>query len=328
MGNKTCCTANVSLQTEMNLTHNSNDNSSFTSSLPSSSRVKKLNLHSHNLTPIKEKDKIFGSNQKSNSTKVKATPTALSRTRVSLQDLRNSDFKILDVIQKKNEASEIMLKVPNKMKNIVKKNKAFLTKILENLRTPTKISLYEIQLGVKDEKSSSTLNFLAKVYSHNFGENFKSSNKSKFYLRMISQERNIFFEGEVINFNPKQGVLIHESQDGIETIKGSFRNFFLEGFGEIESESGDYFKGNIIKGMKEGFCQVIWKDGDAYKGNFTKNEKNGEGVYKYINGDVYSGNWEFGKKQGKGKFFFPKNFPKFLNFFRNLYLERWEDVQW
>lgn len=52
---------------------------------------------------------------------------------------------------------------------------------------------------------------------------------------------------------------------------------------------------------QNGYGMINYENGDIYKGNFKNYKQHGFGIYKWHTGDSYSGNWENGTKHGYGE---------------------------
>ena len=104
---------------------------------------------------------------------------------------------------------------------------------------------------------------------YGYFENYIANGITKY---IISEKKNIIFEGE-------------------------FENGFPKGYGKYSIENeGRYYEGiwnkEIILGIE------TWKDGTIYMGEFKKNKKDGIGMYRWPDGTIYYGEWKDNNMDG------------------------------
>lgn len=304
MGNDQCCSnKTTTFQKELSLA-NSDQISSFSSSIISSPDSNKLNLSDRkhkvtNRTSNKE-EKNQETRTKPSSSRPQPLNSLLSCANSNLEDIRNSDLKPISLVPREVN----FVNIPNIFKKIILEKKEYLLRIKNEFGTHH-FSTYELEVE-RIAEISNIMNFSMMIFQDEkkemkIGGNNDIGISTTFYGKMISRKKDIYFEGEIEDFLPKQGLLVHALNIQAESICGFFQNFCLEGFGEIKCQNGDYFKGTMQSGKKSGLCEVRWKDGERYKGHFLDDLQHGEGIYHYLNGDCYSGIWNNGTKNGKGK---------------------------
>ena len=72
------------------------------------------------------------------------------------------------------------------------------------------------------------------------------------------------------------------------------------GFVDIRTPDGSWFRGNMVGGVKQGHGVLHDASGLQYDGNWFGNQRHGFGIMRYPNGDSYEGSWIYDKKDGPG----------------------------
>ena len=72
------------------------------------------------------------------------------------------------------------------------------------------------------------------------------------------------------------------------------------GYGVINYDNGDMFKGNFKSYKKNGYGVYTWNNGDSYSGNWLNGKKHGYGEFRWASGTMWKGEWRNGE-QYKGK---------------------------
>lgn len=107
----------------------------------------------------------------------------------------------------------------------------------------------------------------------------------------------------------------------------------------IKYANGDYYEGDIKKGILEGQGFYKWANGDNYYGDWINNVRTGKGICFWANGDEYQGDFVNSKFEGTGKLTLKNGFTyegDYLNDQRNgngksswsngdMYIGSWKD---
>ena len=137
----------------------------------------------------------------------------------------------------------------------------------------------------------------------------KDINNIIFKSPLLFKESNIKYFG---SWNPRSfkkegwGILI--DKDG-NKFEGGWDNDIIDIYGRITSINGDFYEGEIKKGIIEGEG-IFYSDEKkmTYKGEFKNNIFDGTGQQIFENSDkkklIYEGMFKNGKREGKGKFIF------------------------
>ena len=78
-----------------------------------------------------------------------------------------------------------------------------------------------------------------------------------------------------------------------------------DGYATIDYENGDWYEGNIKRGVRHGHGIYKYANGDTYDGAWILGQKQGFGTYKWSLGEFYRGMWLDNKQNGKGEFEWP-----------------------
>ena len=78
-----------------------------------------------------------------------------------------------------------------------------------------------------------------------------------------------------------------------------------DGFTRTEYDNGDWYQGNVKRGVRHGSGVYKYANGDRYDGEWVLGQKHGDGTYTWSLGESYCGMWMRGKQNGKGVFEWP-----------------------
>lgn len=68
----------------------------------------------------------------------------------------------------------------------------------------------------------------------------------------------------------------------------------------IEYVKGDYYEGEVLRGLKHGKGTYHWGDGATYEGDWSRNVPCGDGKYSWPDGEGYEGAFKYGRRHGSG----------------------------
>jgi len=75
-----------------------------------------------------------------------------------------------------------------------------------------------------------------------------------------------------------------------------------DGYGEIEYDSSNKYKGNFKDGKRSGHGTFYFRNGAIYKGEWVKDKEDGKGIMNWPDGNKYEGEWQDGSRTGEGTF--------------------------
>lgn len=261
--------------------------------------------------PVPSLDKIEDiSNKKENNEKFNRQETYNRIFTINRNDLKT-------VPSNKNENDNINNSIKNEEKNLNNINNnnnsnnnndsefdkhisKFTTKISEdNFNSEINIKIKEIELQ------------FGKINQDKKDELIKSKDIKKIIFKspLLFKESNIKYFG---TWNPKTlkkegwGILI--DKDG-NIFEGGWENDIIDKYGRIISINGDFYEGDIKKGIIEG-KGIFYSDEKkmTYKGYFKNNLFDGKGqqIFEILDKKklIYEGMFKNGKREGKGKFIF------------------------
>ena len=109
-----------------------------------------------------------------------------------------------------------------------------------------------------------------------------------------------------------------DAQDG---ALGLLKTFGGEGDHEainqvVEYAHGDYYQGQVLRGVKEGRGSYHWANGAVYEGDWVRNVPCGDGKYSWPDGEGYEGAFKHGRRHGSGVYKW-SNGASFVGIFRD-----------
>ena len=176
---------------------------------------------------------------------------------------------------------------------------------------------------ISEEQFNDAQNEIIKDIERNlepFESNFKRNND--FFERppLLFKNDNSIYKGTWNIKGEKSGFGIFIDSQGNKYI-GEWEKDKFNGKGRILSVNGDYYEGEVIKGLIEG-NGVFYSSKDNYKyiGEFKENKFHGKGRIIYEKDNiVYEGEFKEGYKHGLGKLVFEDNSYYDGNFENNNY---------
>lgn len=78
----------------------------------------------------------------------------------------------------------------------------------------------------------------------------------------------------------------------------------VDGYGEVEYDSSNRYKGNFKNGKKDGLGTFYYANGAKYEGNWGNDKENGKGTYTWEEVGKYEGDWSDGLQSGYGEMTF------------------------
>ena len=104
--------------------------------------------------------------------------------------------------------------------------------------------------------------------------------------------------GEVMmKDDKKEGVGYWFDHSANTSVKGTFRNDLLEGYGEKETRNGLKYKGEFKEGIAEGHGTIVFIDGRSFEGEFVKGKIEGEGIFTSDEGKKSVQVWANGRRK-------------------------------
>ena len=176
---------------------------------------------------------------------------------------------------------------------------------------------------ISDEQFNNSQNEVIKEMESNletFENNFKKSNNIFERPPFLFKKDNSKYKGFWNIKGEKSGFGIFIDSQGNKYI-GQWEQNKFNGRGRILSINGDYYEGDLYKGLIEGEGFFYSKkDNYKYFGEFKENKFHGKGKIIYIEKQItYVGEFKDGYKHGFGKLIFPDNSYYEGNFENNNY---------
>lgn len=178
-----------------------------------------------------------------------------------------------------------------------------------------KIKLYSNE--ITEEEFSSKKNVKIKEIESKLGainqnkkdEYIKNSNKNIIFKSPLFFKKTnyIYFGSWDIDILKKEGWGILIDKDG-NKYEGGWEKDVINGYCRIISVNGDYYEGQILKGIIQGNGTFFSEEKKmTYKGEFKDNCFDGNGQQIFEDNEkkiIYQGTFKNGKREGKGKIIF------------------------
>ena len=263
--------------------------------------------------PVPPLDKIVdASNNKENNEKYNLQETYNRIFTINKNDLKtvpsnkNENDNINNSIKNEEEKNLKNKIIDNKINNF--NNDSDFDKYISKLSTQISEEKFNSIINIKIKEIESKFEKINKTKSDELIKN-KDINNIIFKSPLLFKESNIKYFG---SWNPKTfkkegwGILI--DKDG-NKFEGGWENDIIDKYGRIISINGDFYEGEIKKGIIEG--KGIFYLGEKkmkYNGEFKNNFFDGQGQQIFENSDkkklIYEGMFKNGKREGKGKIIF------------------------